>query len=42
MTDKNKHKAKKILKIIAIIFAVILAIDIVSMILYFFVLGTPH
>lgn len=41
MTDKNKGKAKKILKIIGIILAVILAIDIISMILYFCVLGTP-
>lgn len=35
MTDKNKGRAKKILKIIGILFAVILAIDIISMILYF-------
>lgn len=35
MTDKNKRKAKKILKIVGIILAVILAIDIISMILYF-------
>ena len=41
MTDKNKSKAKKILKIIGIILAVVLAIDIISMILYFCVLGTP-
>ena len=42
MTEKNKGKAKKILKIIGIIFAVVLTIDIISMILYFFVLGTPN
>ena len=42
MTDKNKGKAKKILKIIGIILAVFLVVDIISMILYFFVLGTPH
>ena len=42
MTDKNKVKAKKILKIIGIILAVFLAVDIISMILYFCVLGTPH
>ena len=42
MTDKNKGKAKKILKIIGIILAVVLVIDIISMILYFGVLGTPH
>ena len=35
MTEKNKVKAKKILKIIGIILAVVLAIDIISMILYF-------
>ena len=42
MTDKNKSKAKKILKIIGIILAVVLAVDIISMILYFCILGTPH
>ena len=42
MTEKNKGKAKKILKIIGIILAVILTIDIISMILYFFVFGTPN
>ena len=42
MTEKNKGKAKKILKIIGIILAVVLTIDIISMILYFFVQGTPH
>ena len=42
MTEKNKEKAKKILKIIGIILAAVLTIDIISMILYFFVLGTPN
>lgn len=42
MTEKNKSKAKKILKVIAIILTVVLTIDIISMILYFFVLGTPR
>lgn len=42
MTDKNKGKVKKILKIIGIILAVVLVIDIISMILYFNILGTPH
>ena len=42
LTDKNKVKAKKILKIIGIILAVFLVVDIISMILYFCVLGTPH
>ncbi|MBO5452505.1 MAG: helix-turn-helix transcriptional regulator [Clostridia bacterium] len=42
MTDKNKGKAKKILKIIGIILAAFLVVDIISIILYFCVLGTPH
>ena len=42
MTDKNKGKAKKILKIIGIILAVFLVVDIISMILYFCILGTPR
>ena len=42
LTDKNKGKAKKILKIIGIILAVFLVVDIISMILYFCVLGRPH
>ena len=42
MTYKNKGKAKKILKVIGIVLAAVLAVDIISMILYFCVLGTPH
>lgn len=42
MTDKSKGKVKKILKIIGIILAVVLAIDLIFIILYFTVLGTPH
>ena len=42
MTEKNKEKAKKILKIIGIILAVVLTSDIISMRLYFLVQGTPH
>ena len=42
MTDKNKGKAKRILKIIGIILAVVLTIDIISMILYFCIVGIPH
>ena len=42
ITDKNKRKMKKILKIIGIILAVVLVIDIISMILYFGILGTPN
>ncbi len=41
LTDNNKKKAKNILKIIAIIAAAILAIDAVSMIIYFAVNGVP-
>lgn len=41
ITEKNKGRVKKILKIIGIVFAAFLAVDIVSMLLYFFVLG-PH
>ena len=41
MTVKNKDKAKKILKTIGIILAVVLTIDIISMILYFVFWGTP-
>ena len=42
MTEKNNRKAKCILKIIGIILAAALTIDIISMILYFLVQGTPH
>ena len=42
MIDKNKGRTKKILKIIGIVLAVFLAVDIVSMILYFCVLGASH
>ena len=42
MTEKNNRKAKGILKIIGIILAAALTIDIISMILYFWVQGTPH
>ena len=42
MTDKNKDKAKKILKIIGIILGVVLAIDIISMIAYLGIIGFPH
>lgn len=42
MTGKNKGKAKKILKVIGIILTTVLAVDIISMILYFCVWGTPH
>ena len=41
LTQKNKKKAKKILKIIAIIAGAVLAIDAISMIIYFAVNGFP-
>ena len=42
VNPKNKDKSKKLLKIIGIILAVVLVIDIVSMILYFGILGIPR
>lgn len=42
MSDKNKMKLKKILKLIGIILAVVFAIDIISMIVYFCFVGMPH
>ena len=42
LTDKNKGKARKILKAIGITAAVVLAIDVISMILYFCFFGAPH
>lgn len=42
MTDKNKGKVKKVLKIIGIIFSVFLTIDIISIIFYLFTLGVPN
>ena len=35
MTEENKGKAKKILKIIGIAFAALLTVDVISMIIYF-------
>ena len=42
LTDKNKGKARKILKALGITAAVVLAIDVISMILYFCFFGAPH
>lgn len=42
MTDKNKSKVKRILKIVGIIFAALLVIDVISMIVYFLIFGLPH
>ena len=42
LTEKNKSTAKKALKIAGIIFAIVLAIDIISLIVYFGIAGIPH
>ena len=42
ITEKNKSKAKRLLKIIGIILAVFLTVDIIAMILFFLVKGTPQ
>ena len=41
LTDKNKKKAKSVLKIIAIIAGVVLAIDAISMLIFFLISGFP-
>ena len=41
LTDKNKKKAKSVLKIIAIIAGVVFAIDAISVIVFFAVCGFP-
>lgn len=40
--ESYKHKAQKGLKIGGIIFGVILAIDVISLIVYFVLFGMPH
>lgn len=40
-TEANKNKAKKGLKITGIIFAVLLAVDVISMIVYLAICGVP-
>lgn len=42
ITDKNKGRLKKILKIVGIVLAAALAVDVISMIVYFCFIGTPH
>jgi len=42
LTSDNKKKAKQGLKVVAIIFGVIVLIDIISMIVYFSVYGVPQ
>lgn len=41
LTNKNKKSAKSILKVVGIILAAILLIDVISMIIYFAVNGMP-
>lgn len=42
LTDDNKKKAKKWLKIAAIIFGIMLAIDMISFVIYVIVYGLPQ
>lgn len=42
LTSDNKKKAKRGLKIIAVIFAVIVLVDIISMVVYFSLYGFPR
>lgn len=42
LTDENKQKAKRGLKIAGVVFGVILLIDIISMIVYFSLYGFPQ
>lgn len=42
LTDKNKQKVKQSLKIAAIIFGIIVLIDVISMIVYFCLYGFPQ
>ena len=41
LTDKNKKKAKSVLKIIAIIAGIVFAIDAISVIVFFAICGFP-
>lgn len=42
LTDENKKKAKRGLKTAAIVFGIILLIDVISMIIYFSLYGFPQ
>lgn len=42
LTEKNKKKAKSILKVVGIIAGVVLAIDAITMIIYFAINGFPQ
>ena len=41
LTEKNKKTARKGLKIAAILFGIMLAVDVISMIVYFLLYGMP-
>lgn len=41
LTTENKGKAKKLLRILGILLAAVLAVDMISMFLYFFMIGMP-
>lgn len=42
MTDDNKEKAKKTIKILGILLGIMVLVDVVSMLIYFGVLGIPQ
>ena len=42
LTSENKRKLKSGLKVTAIVLGLIVAIDIISMLIYFIVFGVPH
>lgn len=42
LTDENKQKAKRGLKIAAIILGIIVLLDVISMIVYFSLYGFPQ
>ncbi|MEE1032615.1 MAG: helix-turn-helix domain-containing protein [Ruminococcus sp.] len=41
LTQENKARAKKVLKILGIVAGIFLSIDVISMILYFLLVGAP-
>ena len=41
LTQENKARAKKVLKILVIVAGIFLSIDVISMILYFLLVGAP-
>ena len=42
MTDKNKNKAKRVMKIAGVVFGILVIVDVIAMISYFLILGIPH